>query len=143
MSDEKSFKVTMERKEGFVFNVDFNLEDVPNLIMDEPEPVGEGSGPNASKLLAACLGNCLSASLLFCLQKARLDVKNMITTASGTMKRNKDGRWRISEVFIKINISSEKEASPFDRCIDIFKDYCIISESVKNGIPIKVEVKKL
>ena len=38
--------------------------------MDEPEPMGENSGPNAGKVLAAAIGNCLTASLLFCLQKA-------------------------------------------------------------------------
>jgi len=38
--------------------------------MDEPEPMGGNSGPNACKVLAATIGNCLTASLLFCLQKA-------------------------------------------------------------------------
>ncbi|HEX9913983.1 MAG TPA: OsmC family peroxiredoxin, partial [Candidatus Bathyarchaeia archaeon] len=71
MSEEdKTFSVSMRRLDGFRFEVDFGLEGVPPMVMDEPAPVGGDSGPNASKVLAAAMGNCLTASLLFCLQKA-------------------------------------------------------------------------
>ena len=60
----------MKREEGFVFKVDFGLPGVKEFTMDEPAPVGDDSGPNASKVLAAAMGNCLTASLMFCLQKA-------------------------------------------------------------------------
>ena len=70
VSEERSFSVSMRRQEGFRFEVDYGLEGVDPFYMDEPEPMGGNSGPNAGKVLAAAIGNCLTASLLFCLQKA-------------------------------------------------------------------------
>jgi len=42
--------------------------------MDEPEPVAGFSSPNVLKVLAAAVRNCLSASLLLCLQRAKAEV---------------------------------------------------------------------
>ncbi len=143
MSDEeKTFEVSMKRENGFEFIVDFSDPGIENLIMDEPEPVGENKGPNASKVLAAAMGNCLSASLLFCLQKARAEVGEVETRVEGKMRRNEDGRWRIKEVSVEISpeIDREEYESKFDRCMDLFEDFCIVSQSIEEGIPINVKV---
>jgi hypothetical protein len=42
-------------------------------LTDEPPPLGQGAGPNPSRLLAASVANCLSASLLFALRKFNPD----------------------------------------------------------------------
>ena len=142
MSDEeKTFKVSMKREEGFVFKVDFGIPEF-DFRMDEPEPVGENKGPNASKVLAAAMGNCLTASLMFCLQKARAEVEAIETKVEGKMRRNDKGRWRIAEVNIEINpeIDLETYQSQYDRCMGLFEDFCIVSKSIEEGIPINVLV---
>jgi len=142
MSDEeKTFKVSMKRNEGFQFSIDFGMIDVENLLMDEPEPVGNGVGPDAKNIIAAAMGNCLSASLLFCLEKGRAEVGDIKTDVKGVMRRNKEGRWRIVEFTVDIYPDiEEKYESQFKRCLDIFEDYCIVSQSIQEGIPIKVYV---
>lgn len=141
--EERIFNVSMKREEGFIFKVDFGIKDIDELIMDEPEPVGENTGPNASKVLAAAMGNCLSASLMFCLQKARAEVGDIMTKVEGKMRRNEKGRWRIAEVKVEISpkINLDEYQSQFNRCLNIFEDFCIVSRSIEEGIPINVEVK--
>jgi hypothetical protein len=70
MNEERDAIVTLELTEGYRFRVDFDLPGVPTLLIDEPTPIGEGVGPNAARVLAAAVGNCLSASALYCLEKA-------------------------------------------------------------------------
>ena len=143
MSEERGFKVSMKREKDFVFYVDFGLDGVGPFIMDEPKPVGNDLGPSASKVLAAAMGNCLTASLLFCLQKARAEVGDIETRVEGKMMRNENGRWRINEVNIEIcpEIDLEEFQSQYDRCHSLFEDFCIVSKSIEEGIPINVEVK--
>ncbi len=140
--EERSFKVSMKREKDFVFKVDFGVPGV-DFIIDEPEPVGGNTGPNASKVLAAAMGNCLTASLLFCLQKARVEVGEIETRVEGKMKRNEKGRWRVAEVNVEISpeIDLEKFKNQYDRCYGLFEDFCIVSQSIEEGIPINVEVK--
>jgi uncharacterized OsmC-like protein len=92
MSEERPFKVDINQQESFVFEANFNLENVAPLLMDEPEPLGGALGPNASKVLSAAVGNCLCASLLFCLQRSRVAVSGMKASVKGDMVRNPEGR---------------------------------------------------
>ncbi len=140
--DEKTFKVSMKRERDFVFSVDFGIDGL-DFKMDEPEPVGSDMGPNASKVLATAMGNCLTASLLFCLNKARAEVGDIETTVEGKMCRNEKGRWRIAEINIDISpeIDMEEFGNQYERCHKLFEDFCIVSKSIEEGIPINVEVK--
>lgn len=140
--DEKTFKVSMKRERDFVFSVDFGIDGL-DFKMDEPEPVGGDMGPNASKVLATAMGNCLTASLLFCLNKARAEVGDIETMVEGKMRRNEKGRWRIAEINVDISpeIDMEEFGNQYKRCHKLFEDFCIVSKSIEEGIPINVEVK--
>ena len=143
MSEERNFRVSMRRQEGFRFEVDFGLEGVGPLYMDEPEPVGGNSGPNAGKVLAAAMGNCLTTSLLFCLQKARAEVGDVETKVDGVMRRNDKGRWRIAEINVEISPEvGEEYDSRYERCHGLFEDFCIVSKSIEQGIPINVKINR-
>jgi len=91
--------------------------------------------------LSAAVGNCLSASLLFCLTKARVNVENLKTTVATTLARNEEGYWRVKGIRVKIfpNVE-EKFSAQMKRCIDIFERYCIVTQSVRRGINVTVEV---
>ncbi|MEE8594303.1 MAG: OsmC family protein [Gemmatimonadota bacterium] len=140
--DERGFELTMELQQGMQFLVDFGGQDLPPLLMDEPEPVGEDEGPNATRLLAAAVGNCLSASALFCFRKARVTVHGMRTEVRTRLVRNESGRVRVGAIDVDIHPEVSAEDWPrLRRCIDVFRDFCIVSQSVKQGIDINVEVK--
>lgn len=142
MSEERPFRVELSLERGFRFRVEFGLEGVPSLYLDEPEPLGEGSGPNASMLLAAAVGNCLSASLLYCLRKSRVEVSKLEATVRGMIARNERGRWRVRELNVELNpVTEGGHLKEMERCIGIFEDFCIVTESVRKGIPVKVKIK--
>jgi uncharacterized OsmC-like protein len=138
--DEKQIVVTLEQKEGYEFLVRFDQG--TELIMDEPEPLGRDTGPSATKVLSAAVGNCLSASLLFCLQKARINIRGVRTTVTTKVIRNEKKRLRVDSSRVKIQVDLDRESAPgrVDRCIELFEDFCIVTSSIRKGVDVQVEV---
>lgn len=141
MNEELDATVTLELEEGYQFRVDFGLPGVPTLVMDEPEPLGEVAGPNAARVLAAAVGNCLSASALYCLKKARVIVHRMRTTVTASFTRNEAGRLRIGGLHVRIEPEvDDAAAGRVRRCLTLFEDYCVVTQSVRDGLDVAVEV---
>ena len=138
--EDKEVKVVLEQIKDYEFHIKF--DEGVELLMDEPEPLGAGTGPNASKVLSAAVGNCLSASLLFCLQKARVETRGVKTTVTTKISRNEQKRLRLTSSNVKIEINLDKESAPnkVDKCLELFEDFCIVTASVRSGIPVEVEV---
>ena len=144
MSETEHFEyeIYFERKDKYKFEVDFGRE-IPTLLMDEPPevPGGEGKAPSPSFLLAAAIGNCLSASFTFCLSKKKVDLNGLKAKIKFKRERNKQGFWRISKLNVDLFPEVESESDKdYLRCIEIFKNYCIVSMSVEQGIELDVRV---
>lgn len=140
-SEQQVFVTKLDRVKDYQFKVEFDLPGMPELLTDEPEPVGKNSGPNASRLLAAAVGNCLSSSLIFCLSKGRVDVGDLKTSVETVMQRNEKGRWRIVALKVKLHpVVREEDVSRSQRCLGLFEDFCIVTESVRKGIEVNVDV---
>lgn len=141
MTDEKRFTIHMEHLEDYSFNIKFDWDSAADLVMDEPAPLGQQHGPNAARLLAAAAANCLSASLLFCTQKADVPAESLTTEASGTIERNPQGRLRVSSLQVSITINNKIGASKrLNRCLELFEDFCVVTASLREGIPVEVQV---
>jgi uncharacterized OsmC-like protein len=139
--EPRQFAVTLSRRRRFEFLVDFHERDVPGLTMDEPPPLGEGHGPNAARVLAAAIGNCLSASLLYCLERARVPVTDLTATIEGEMIRNPKGRLRIADIRVKLMPRIGVDPSKIERCLTLVEDFCVVTQSVREGIDVQVEVE--
>ncbi|HEX6135492.1 MAG TPA: OsmC family protein [Longimicrobiales bacterium] len=138
---QEQFAISLTWRNGYEFEVDFEQEGVAALITDEPPPLGAAAGPNPARLLAAAVGNCMSASLKFCLERARIEVQGLKTTVEGTLVRNERGRLRIGSLRVRLHPTLEPEAlERIARCLDVFEDFCIVGQSVRDGIDIDVEV---
>jgi organic hydroperoxide reductase OsmC/OhrA len=140
---DTEFGTTLEQVKDFTFTVIFDKESMKTLTLDEPPPLGAGNGPNASRVLASAVGHCLSASLLFCLQKARIPMKHVSTKVHTTLAKNERGRWRVQgmKVDIKAEPVNEENREQMKRCLDLFEDFCIVTQSVRKGIDVKVQVQ--
>lgn len=142
-SAHSEFSITLDRIRDFEFRVKFDKEHFGELLMDEPEPLGGDRAPNAARILAAAVGNCLSASLLFCMQKSRARVRSMHTGVKVRMGRNQKNRMRISGIEVEIEPAYEPEDQPrLDRCLELFEDFCVVTQSVRQGIDVAVKVRQ-
>ncbi|HEX9728810.1 MAG TPA: OsmC family protein [Gemmatimonadales bacterium] len=139
--EQRAFGATLTRDEGFEFSVAFDQNHQPVFAMDEPAPLGAGHGPNATRVLGAAIGHCLSASLLFCLQKARIELEGFEATVRGTVVRNDAGRFRIGRIEVQLTPTlAAGDRDRIARCLELFEDFCIVTESVRAGIDVAVTV---
>lgn len=141
MSEGNELRVELELVEGFEFLVRFG-DEFEELVMDEPEPLGDDRGPNAVRVLTAAIGNCLSASLLFCLQKGKVRPSGLRTAVTTRTERNDRGRLRVKDTAVEIHLAlgDETDRSRIDRCMGLFEDYCVVTQSVRQGIDVEVAV---
>jgi organic hydroperoxide reductase OsmC/OhrA len=142
-SESPAFTISLEQERDFEFRVKFDWPGNADLLLDEPEPLGHRRGPNAARMIAAGVANCLSASLLFCLRtKFKQNPGPLRATATGRLERNERGRYRIAAIDVAITLADEAQALPhLERCAGQFEDFCIVAESVRHGIPVNVTVR--
>lgn len=137
----EAFQVNVEQWNKFQFMIDFNRDGIPGLLTDEMPPLSEGKGPNPARLLAAAVGNCLAASLLFCFNKAHIEPQMIRAVVDCEMARNDRGRLRIKELRVRLEPALDAADLPrISRCAEIFEDFCIVTESVRDGIDVLVEL---
>jgi organic hydroperoxide reductase OsmC/OhrA len=141
MAEEHELGVTIEHLRDLEFKVSFDWPEAGELLMDEPEPIGHRKGPNAARLLGAAIGNCLTASLLFCLRRSKLELAGTRTKVVGHVVRNDQGRMRVGKYRVRIDlpVAAEERAS-VERCLSLFEDYCVVTASIRSGIHVAVDV---
>jgi organic hydroperoxide reductase OsmC/OhrA len=135
------FRISMEQTQDYEFKVRFDKPQFAEWRMDEPAPLGRDAWPNASRVLAAAIGNCLSASLLFCARKAKVQLGPIRTSVKMQIARNERGRLRVGQVEVEIDPGlADPEKQKALRCLDLFEDYCVVTQSVRQGIDVRVSV---
>lgn len=142
MSDEQSIELSLEQVSDYEFRLRFDDTDAPDLLTDEPAPLGHGTGPNPSRLLLAAVANCLSASLLFSLRKFKNDPGKIAAHARATLARNEHGRWRVQRIDVELAMAATAGSlEHLDRLLAQFEDFCVVTESVRQGIEVQVSVR--
>jgi uncharacterized OsmC-like protein len=128
--------------DGYKFNVHTDVDYIPDFLVDETKPDGEGLGPNPPRLLATAVGHCMSSSLIFCLKKARIPIKKMETKVKTNLFRNEKGYLRIRNIDIQIALKvDEEDKSRIQRCLTLFEEYCTVTQSIRKGIEVNVNIK--
>jgi organic hydroperoxide reductase OsmC/OhrA len=138
---EQRFSVELTLQRDYQFEVDFGAEGPSALTVDEAPPLGGGAGPNPVRVLGVAVAHCLSASLLFCLRKYRIEVTAMRTRVDGTLRRNEQGRLRIGALKVRLDpVLSPADRERASRCLQSFENYCIVTESIRQGVEVDVSV---
>ncbi len=135
------FQVDLRLTEGYAFEVDPLQPGAGKFLIDEPPPVGAGRGPGPTRVLASAVAGCLGASLLFAMRKLRIDVKDLTVTALGSLHRNERGRLRVAAIEVELfPVIPEVDAERLPRAVEIFEDYCVVTQSVRTAIDVRVKV---
>ena len=141
MSEAGKFTINLQQEEGYAFRVKFDIDRADELLLDEPSPLGQDRGPNASRLVAAAAANCLSASLMYCLARKDAPANSIQTSATCTMVRNERNLLRIGRIDVRITATDELlQSKKTGRCLDLFEDFCVATQSLRQGFPVGVEV---
>lgn len=136
----KTVQVNLRQDRDFRFAIHF-AEDLPPFYGDEPPPLGAGTGPAPSQLLAAAVGNCLSDSLLFALRKFKQAPEPISAEATAVIDRNAENRLRVLEIRVRLTLGVPAASlAHLDRALSQFEEFCTVSQSVRQGIPVNIEV---
>lgn len=130
----------LQQLQDYRFEIRFAAGGVP-LLADEGPPLGQGAGPSPVQLLAAAVGNCLSASLLFALRKFKQAPEPLHTTVDAEVGRNAEGRMRVLKLSARLALGvPAAQLEHLDRVLASFEAYCTVTQSVAAAIPVELEV---
>jgi uncharacterized OsmC-like protein len=132
--------VRLTQTQDYHFDADFGA-DLPPLQLDEPPPLGQGAGPSPLQLLAAAVGNCLSASLLFALRKYKQAPEPITCEVQAETGRNAENRLRVTQIHARLTLGVPAASlERLERVLDQFESFCTVTESIRAGIPVTIEV---
>jgi organic hydroperoxide reductase OsmC/OhrA len=141
VADTRTVCVTLTRRHGYEFQAVVEDGRPEGFLVDEDPPLGSSAGPSASALVATAVADCLASSLMFCLAKTRVELQRVSASAVATLQRNPQGRLRISNIGVEIRPALSEAARPrLERCESLFEDFCIATQSIRQGIPIDVSI---
>jgi uncharacterized OsmC-like protein len=114
---------------------------VPLLYADEAPPLGTGTGPTSVQLLAAAVGNCLAASLLFSLRKFKQAPEPIRAQVEAVVGRNEQKRLRVQRLKVRLDLGVPADRlEHLDHALAQFEDFCTVTASVQASIPVDVVV---
>jgi len=141
MSTSAHPSVRLIQQRDFQFEVRF-ADGMAPLLADEPPPLGSAQGPSPEQLLAAAVGNCLAASLLFALRKYKQQPDPVSAEVSVETGRNAENRLRIKVMHVVLTLGQPAAAlQHLDRVLATFEDFCTVTQSVRGGIEVNVQVQ--
>lgn len=132
--------VELKQEKDFRFAIDFG-GGIPVLYGDETPPLGGGTGPTPAHLLAAAVGNCMSDSLLFAIRKFKQHPEPIQAAVTATIDRNAQNRLRVQNMGVTLTLGvAASGLAHLDRALEQFEEFCTVGQSVRQGIPVTVEV---
>jgi uncharacterized OsmC-like protein len=136
----KVIRIKLSQRHDYRFDIAFG-NDMPMLTSDEPAPLGTGLGPSPVQMLCAAVGNCLSDSLLFAFRKFKQVPEPIHCVVTAEVGRNTDNRLRVLNMTAQIRMGAlASSLEQVDHVLAQFEEFCTVTQSVRQGIPITVEV---
>ncbi len=137
MAADTRESVHLTQLRDYQFEVRFGGGIAAALHSDLPPPLGGGLGPSPEQQLAAAVGNCLAASLLFSLRKYKQQPEPISAEVSAEIGRNTEGRLRVQALDVVLTLGQPAAAlQQLERVLAQFEDFCTVTQSVRVGIDV-------
>ncbi|MFX1394020.1 MAG: OsmC family protein [Promethearchaeota archaeon] len=143
MSEEIKTMVGLSLESGMLFKCDLGEMKVKDCYIDEENyKEVDMLGPNPSRMLGLAVTGCLSASFIFCLKKRDFIIDDLKAEAEITIAKNKKGFWRVKNINVNIKpkINDPETIKRADQCKKMFEQYCIVTQAVREGIDVEVNL---
>jgi len=132
--------VTLTQERDYRFIIRF-AAGMPELIGDEPPPLGGSTGPSPVQLLCAAVGNCLADSLLFAFRKFKQAPDPLRCSVQAEVGRNAEGQVRVLGMVADLHLGvPAAQLEHVERVLGQFENFCTVTRSVAGGIPVQTRV---
>lgn len=142
-TDEFTNTIRLKMEKDMIFKCDLGIKDKDCFIDELHDEVDDMIGPNPTMLLGSAVLGCLSSSLIFCIGKKKMSLDDLEAQAEIKGKRNEKGYLRVTEINVKlIPKTNDKDVQRrLQSCLKIFENFCTVTQSVRKGIPVNVDVQ--
>jgi hypothetical protein len=126
----------LEQVQEGEFRVKFDWPDVPEPPLDEHAPLGSSAEPKAMRPVGAAVANDPTSSRQSWLRKVKQSPGALRPEVRGAPVRDDRGCMRIGSVDLTIDLGAAPGTlQHFDRCQTQFEDSCVVTKTVRHGIP--------
>jgi uncharacterized OsmC-like protein len=133
-------KIALSYNENLHFKA--TIRHFTEINLDEPYSFhGTDLGPSSVEYFLIGIGGCLGTTFIYCLQKKKILLDKLEIIVDGKLSHiDPIKRLGLREVEVNIQYEPQKNSSlkKIEDCIKEFQEHCIISNSIKEGFPIKV-----
>ncbi len=138
-------KVTLTYNRDLHFKA--SVRSFNDFNVDEPESFhGTNLGPSAVEYLLVGIGGCLGTTFIYCLKKGSIELNECKVLIDGTLSHiGPKNRLKLVNVDVEMKFSAKETASKerINNCIKDFKENCIVTNSLADGMPIEVNCTQI
>jgi uncharacterized OsmC-like protein len=87
------------------------------------------------------VGACLCASLRYCLHKANVAGTDVKADVHVELVRNQQRRLRVGRIEVRLHPGAGVDPAALSSCLVSFEDFCVVTESVRQGIDVQVQLE--
>lgn len=117
------------------------IRNFDSILMDDRKK-GDDSAPTPIEVFLSSVGSCLIMSFIYCLYLSGVHLKpdDFDVRVSGAIGRV-NNRLRLVNVKTEFLIKTKEDRVKIEKCFEKFQPFCILSESIKSGIPFTCDLK--
>lgn len=123
------------------------VKDFNKITVDEPKQFhGDDRGPSSLEFLCVGIGGCMGTSLVYCLKRFKATFSELQVNAAAEIHHVPPNRMlRVTALHVDFRITpdpaTQDNIDNINECYEHFAKYCVVTQSVKQGIPFDIKLK--